>query len=57
MKKALIFWGGWDGHDPELVANRFKRILEKEGFDVTLTDSQDALMVKEDVMEYDLLVP
>ena len=27
-RKAFIFYGGWDGHEPEKVSNRFKRILE-----------------------------
>ena len=30
MKKALIFQGGWDGHEPQLVAARFGRLLEAE---------------------------
>ena len=25
-KKALIVKGGWEGHEPDLVASRFKRI-------------------------------
>lgn len=33
MKKALIFWGGWDGHEPQLVSARFGKLLEKNGFD------------------------
>ena len=32
-KKALIVWGGWDGHEPEKVAHRFGKILENENFD------------------------
>jgi len=28
-KKALIVWGGWDGHEPDQVANRFANILKK----------------------------
>ncbi|MBQ1223663.1 MAG: hypothetical protein IIX84_05185, partial [Oscillospiraceae bacterium] len=28
-KKALIVQGGWDGHEPELVSARFKRILDE----------------------------
>ena len=29
MKKALIFQGGWDGHQPDLVSKRFGNILDK----------------------------
>ncbi|MDR1734946.1 MAG: ThuA domain-containing protein [Oscillospiraceae bacterium] len=38
--RAFIYWGGWDGHDPELVANRFKQILENEGFEVVLMQNK-----------------
>ena len=55
MKKALIVYGGWDGHDPEGVANLFKDILEKEDFEVVLSDTQDSFM--EDLMVYDLIIP
>ena len=41
-KKALIVWGGWEGHEPKLVAARFKRILEEEGLEVTVSDTLDA---------------
>jgi uncharacterized protein len=30
-QKALIFHGGWQGHEPKLVSQRFKHMLEKEG--------------------------
>ena len=32
MKKALIFYGGWDGHTPTQTANIYKEILEENGF-------------------------
>ena len=28
MKKALIFWGGWSGHEPEKVSLRLQRLLQ-----------------------------
>lgn len=34
MKKAFIFYGGWDGHEPEKVSARFKKMLEEENFEV-----------------------
>ena len=55
MKKALIVYGGWDGHDPEGVANLFKEMLEKEDFQVVLSDTQDSVM--EDLLVYDLIIP
>ena len=30
-RKAMITWGGWDGHEPEKVANLFRGILEADG--------------------------
>ena len=38
MKKALLFQGGWDGHEPKLTSARFSRILQEEGFAVSLDD-------------------
>lgn len=55
MKKALIFFGGWDGHDPKGVSSLFGEILEKEGFEVTYSDTLDILMT--DLTVYDLIVP
>ena len=43
MRKALIFQGGWDGHQPDLVSKRFGKMLESEGFEVTISDSLDCL--------------
>lgn len=58
MKKALIFWGGWDGHEPQLVANRFCRLLEKNGFaQVEVFDNLDCLADKDNLLKYDLIVP
>ena len=56
MKKALIFQGGWDGHEPILVSKRFAGLLEKEGFTATITDTLDSLADLDALMELDLLV-
>jgi type 1 glutamine amidotransferase len=39
---ALVVWGGWDGHEPRQVADIFRRILQEDGFDVTVSDTLDA---------------
>ena len=31
MRKALIVWGGWDGHQPKEVAEIFRGLLAGEG--------------------------
>lgn len=56
MKKALIVKGGWDGHEPDLIAERFQGILEQNNFSVTVSDKLDSLLNKENLMSMDLLV-
>ena len=57
MKKALIFQGGWEGHEPQLVAARFAKILCEEGFQVEVSDTLDCLLDVEKLETYDLFVP
>ena len=46
-KRAFIFYGGWDGHEPDLVSARFKRWLEEDGFEVERTDTMERCSDKE----------
>lgn len=39
MAKALITWGGWDGHEPDKVAALVAGWLGTAGFAVTVTDT------------------
>lgn len=39
MAKALITWGGWEGHQPDVVANLFAVWLRDAGMEVHVTDS------------------
>ena len=55
--KALITWGGWDGHEPDKVAAIFQAMLEGDGMTVTLTDSLACFDDAEALMAYDLIVP
>ena len=57
MKKALIVQGGWDGHEPKLVADVFKGILEGEAFDVSVADTLDAFCDEEALSKLSLIVP
>ncbi len=54
--KALILCGGWQGHQPKLVAKRFKDVLEKEGYEVEIVDSLTKAS-KIDFKEYNLIMP
>jgi len=56
-QKALIFQGGWQGHEPKLVSQRFKEMLEKEDFEVAVYDTLDCLADKEALMDLDLIIP
>ena len=57
MKKALIFYGGWDGHTPKETAELFRDMLAAEGFQVTMSDTLDVLNNYEDLKQYDLFIP
>ena len=57
MKKALIVWGGWDGHEPEQVASILAEQLRKNDFDVEVSDTLDSLADVEKVKGLDLIVP
>lgn len=56
MTKALIVWGGWDGHEPEGVAKLLGSSLEKRGVEVIVSDTLDAFKDM-DLTQFDLLVP
>lgn len=57
MRKALIVWGGWDGHQPKEVGEIFADILRKENFEVTVSDTLDAYKDAELMAQLDLIVP
>ena len=57
MKKALIFFGGWGGHEPSQVSLRFQGLLEKNGFAVDRREGLDCLADGDALLEYDLIVP
>jgi hypothetical protein len=55
--KALIVWGGWEGHEPKQVAEIFERVLKGRGFDVEVADTLDAYLDVEKLKALDLIVP
>lgn len=56
-KRALIVWGGWDGHEPDKVADLFREILEGEGFATQVSDSLDTFMDPGAMRDLSLIVP
>lgn len=55
--KALITWGGWDGHEPDKVAALFRQMLEAEGLSVEVHDSLDCFADGDYLQTLDLIVP
>jgi uncharacterized protein len=55
--KALITWGGWPGHEPDKVAEIFRKMLVGEGVEVTVTDNLTCFDDAEALRGYDLIVP
>jgi type 1 glutamine amidotransferase len=37
-KRALLVWGGWEGHEPKKCTDIFADLLRKHGFDVEITN-------------------
>lgn len=56
-KRALIFQGGWEGHFPADIAERFRQSLEAAGFSVTVADDLSCLDDVEALKQFDLIVP
>ena len=57
MKKALMVWGGWDGHEPKLCVDIFAPMLRERGYDVTISDTLDIYLNQEFMHALDLVVP
>jgi hypothetical protein len=56
MKRALVVWGGWDGHEPKACVDRFVPALEEAGFGVELVESLDVYGDPETMGRQDLVV-
>jgi len=56
-RRALIVWGGWDGHQPEQVAAVLGGELRAAGFEVTVSDTLDSLRDGDFLKKLDLIVP
>ncbi len=57
MKKALIVYGGWEGHEPKLCTEIFAPLLRERGYDVTLSDTLDIYLNQEFLQGLNLIVP
>lgn len=57
MKKALIVWGGWSGHEPKQCTDLFAPILQAKGFAVEVADTLDVYLDQEKMASLSLIVP
>ncbi len=56
MRKALIVWGGWEGHEPEACATIVAEMLRERDFAVRLEDTT-RVFADPDLAEFSLIVP
>lgn len=57
MKKALIFRGGWDGHEPVQTSDIVAAELRKRGMNVEIFDNQECLLQPNLESKYDIIIP
>jgi type 1 glutamine amidotransferase len=57
MKKALMVWGGWSGHEPKETVARFAPFLQESGFDVRIEDNMDVYTDEAYMSSLSLIVP
>jgi type 1 glutamine amidotransferase len=55
--KALIVYGGWEGHEPGPVAEILAKALRDNGADVEMSDTLDSLNDLEPLLALDVIVP
>jgi uncharacterized protein len=56
MREALIVWGGWSGHEPELGAHIVSDMLKKEGFETYIENTTEAF-ADPAIADMSLIVP
>jgi len=57
MRRALMVWGGWSGHEPKQCVDVFAPLLTEAGFSVEVSDTLDAYLDKEKMKGLSLVVP
>lgn len=57
MKKALMVWGGWNGHTPKESVDVFAPLLAAKGFEVTISDNMACYTDQDLMAAQDLIVP
>ena len=57
MKRALINWGGWEGHEPEACASLFASLLRGKGFEVNVVSDLNVYTDETYMHGLNLVVP
>lgn len=57
MKKALVVWGGYEGHEPKQCMEIFAPYLEDQGYDIRVENSLDIYADTDYMNELSLVVP
>lgn len=55
--KALVVWGGWDGHEPRQCGELCAELLDNEGFDVEVSTTLDSFLDADKLREVSVIVP
>lgn len=56
MKKALIVWGGWEGHEPKPCADVVEAMLKDAGMSVQVREGSQSF-ADPNLTDFDLIVP
>jgi type 1 glutamine amidotransferase len=57
MKKALIVYGGWAGHEPKPVSEIFADELTKAGLQVELSETVEIFQQVDRLKEFSVIIP
>ena len=57
MKRALMVWGGWEGHEPKQCTDVFAPSLQSNGFEVEVCDTLDVYLDRDRMESLSLVVP
>ncbi len=55
-KKALIVWGGWEGHEPKKCVDIFAPWLVEQDFEVEISNTLDAYLDLEKLKKLDVII-
>ncbi len=57
MKRALLVWGGWEGHQPKQCVDIFAPFLAEQGYEVQIADTLDVYLDTALLHDLSLIVP